>query len=111
MEKKKKSGVAMINTCKNDARQHYVPGAKLTYVTSIKQTTISKYVREYYEREGEIIPLRGFIHDMGRTTTHKRWIIELYLNGYTEKEIQERTEHKILSIERYLRRYISCLLY
>lgn len=37
MEKKKKSGVAMINTCKNDTRQHYVPGAKLTYTTRIKQ--------------------------------------------------------------------------
>ena len=37
MEKKKKSGVAMINTCKNDTRQHYVPGAKLTYATRIKQ--------------------------------------------------------------------------
>src|SRR5665647_3091180 len=103
MEKKKKSGVAMINTCKNDARKNYVQGAKLTYVTRIKQTTISKYVREYYEREGEIIPLRGFIHDMGRTTTHKRWIIELYLNGYTTKQIQERTDHKIAVSYTHLR--------
>ena len=225
MEKKKKSGVAMINTCKNDAGQHYVPGAKLSYTTrikqmlkqelgyqgkpkilellaeeieiitkecyendigvgqikvivpsiedkpswaqtiedtklvtvtltlmaeedtdalksnertgiimqrklmriakeaikqggvlsssvaagllGIKQTTISKYVREYYEREEKIIPLRGFIHDMGRTTTHKRWIIELYLNGYTTKQIQERTDHKISSIDRYLKTYLS----
>lgn len=225
MEKKKKSGVAMINTCKNDARQHYVPGAKLTYTTRIKQmlkqelgyqgkpkilellaeeietitkecyendiavgqikvivpsiedkpswaqtmedtklvtvtltlmaeedieglkandktglimqrklmriakeaikqggvlsssvaanllgvkqTTVSHFVREYYEREQKIIPLRGFIHDMGRTTTHKRWIIELYLNGYTTKQIQERTDHKISSIDRYLKSYLS----
>jgi replicative superfamily II helicase len=31
----------------------------------------------------------------------------MYLNGYTEKEIQQRTDHKIQSIERYLRRYMS----
>ena len=72
---------------------------------NVKQTTISKYVKEYYEREGKVIPLRGFIHDMGRTTTHKRWIIEMYLNGYTTKQIQERTDHEIPSIDRYIKRY------
>ena len=72
---------------------------------NIKQTTISKYVKEYFEREGKVIPLRGFVHDMGKTTTHKRWIIELYLNGYTTKQIQERTDHKIVSIDRYIKRY------
>lgn len=72
---------------------------------NIKQTTVSKYVIEYFEREGKVIPLRGFVHDMGRTTTHKRWIIELYLNGYTTKQIQERTDHKIASIDRYIKRY------
>jgi predicted XRE-type DNA-binding protein len=225
VEKKKILGAAMINTCKNDARQHYVPGAKLTYATrikqmlkqelgyqgkpkildllaeeiesiteecyadensigigqirtivpsiddkpswaqtiedtklvtvtltlmaeedieafkanekttmilqrklmriakeaikqggvlsssvaasllNIKQTTVSKYVKAYYEREGKIIPLRGFVLDMGKTTTHKRWIIELHLNGYTTKQIQERTDHKISSIDRYIKRY------
>lgn len=74
---------------------------------NIKQTTVSKYVREYFEREGKVVPLRGFVHDMGKTTTHKRWIIELYLNGYTTKQIQERTDHKIASIDRYIKRYKS----
>lgn len=72
---------------------------------NIKQTTVSKYVKEYFEREGKVVPLRGFVHDMGKTTTHKRWIIELYLNGYTTKQIQERTDHKIVSIDRYIKRY------
>jgi hypothetical protein len=76
-------------------------------ILGVKQTTISKYAAAYYQRENKIIPLRGYVHDIGRTTTHKRWIIELYLNGYTEKEIQQRTEHKIQSIERYLRCYKS----
>lgn len=74
---------------------------------NVKQTTISKYAKEYYERKGKIIPLRGFIHDMGRSTTHKRWIIEMYLNGYTTNQIQKRTDHKIGSIDRYIKRYKS----
>lgn len=76
-------------------------------ILGVKQQTISKYAAAYYQREKRIIPLRGYVHDIGRTTTHKRWIIEMYLNGYTEKEIQQRTDHKIQSIERYLRRYRS----
>ena len=71
----------------------------------VKQTTISKYVEAYYQREGKIIPLRGFVHDMGRTTTHKRWILGLYLKGYTANEIQRMTDHKIASIDRYIKRY------
>lgn len=73
----------------------------------IKQTTVTKYVEAYYQREGKIIPLRGIVHDMGRTTTHKRWIIGLYLKGYTANEIQRMTEHKITSIDRYIRRFES----
>jgi predicted transcriptional regulator len=73
----------------------------------IKQQTVSKYIEEYYRREDKIIPMRGFIHDMGRTTTHKRWIIELYLKGYTENEIQKLTDHKISSIDRYIKKYIA----
>lgn len=79
--------------------------AVATSLLNIKQTTVSKYVKEYFEREGKVVPLRGFVHDMGKTTTHKRWIIELYLNGYTTKQIQERTDHKIVSIDRYIKRY------
>lgn len=73
----------------------------------VKQSAITKYVNEYFKREEKIIPLRGIIHDIGRTTTHKRWILQLYLKGYTENEIQKMTDHKISSIDRYLKRYIA----
>jgi hypothetical protein len=73
----------------------------------IKQSSVTRHVAEYYKTEQKIIPLRGIIHDIGRTTTHKRWILNLYLNGYTENEIQKITDHKISSIDRYIKRYVS----
>jgi transposase len=73
----------------------------------VTQSTVSKYMSAYYEREGKIIPLRGVVHDIGRTTTHKRWIIELYLKGYPTNEIRKMTDHKILSVDRYISRYNS----
>ena len=73
----------------------------------VKQNTVSKYAADYYEREDKMIPLRGLIHDIGRTTTHKRWILGLYLKGYTTNEIQQISDHKIISVDRYIRRYNS----
>src|SRR5665647_334108 len=111
-KKNEKSAIILQRRLARMAAEAVKQGGVLSHSTAacilgVKQATISKYAAAYYQREKKIIPLRGYIHDIGRTTTHKRWIIEMYLNGYTEKEIQERTEHKILSIERYLRRYIS----
>ena len=107
-----KSGVILQRRLARIAREAIEQGGVLTSsvageLLGVKQTTISKYTKEYYEREGEIIPLRGFIHDIGRTTTHKRWILELYLNGYTTRQIQDKSKHKISSIDRYLKRYMS----
>ena len=71
----------------------------------IKQTTVSSLVKDYQERTGKIIPLRGLVHDLGRTTTHKRWIISLYERGYTEQEIAYITDHHLSSIGKYLGKY------
>lgn len=71
----------------------------------IKQTTISSLVKDYQERTGKIIPLRGLVHDLGRTTTHKKWIISLYERGYTEQEIAYITNHHLSSIGKYLGKY------
>jgi len=107
-----KSAVILQRRLARVAREAVKQGGVLSHATAacllgIKQQTVSKYTAAYYQCEGKIIPLRGYVHDIGRTTTHKRWIIEMYLNGYTEKEIQQKTDHRIQSIERYLRRYRS----
>jgi hypothetical protein len=37
-------------------------------------------------RAGEILPIRGYVADMGAWPTHKAAIIELYLSGLTTPE-------------------------
>lgn len=71
----------------------------------MKQSCVSKYAIGYRKRTGKVIPLRGMVHDIGRSTTHKEWIINLYQRGYTEAEIVWITGHSIESIGKYLRRY------
>lgn len=81
--------------------------AMASILLGVKQTTITNYVRQQYEETSELIPLRGNQQDIGRSTTHKRWIIELYFEGNTTKQIKEKTGHSIFSIDRYIKAYES----
>ena len=90
-------------------------GAVLTYedlahlfTTSIG--TIKSDARILREQK-ILIPTRGREKDIGRTITHKKQIIEFYLQKYSFTEIKTRTHHSSESIERYLNEFkkIICL--
>ncbi|MFW6269281.1 MAG: DUF1670 domain-containing protein [Bacillota bacterium] len=67
--------------------------------------TISKRIQEYHEQNDDILPLKGYILDMGRGTTHKRIILNLYENGFESPDIARRTEHDLESVDRYIKDY------
>jgi Protein of unknown function (DUF1670) len=53
--------------------------------------------------QGELLPLRGYVVDMGSYPTHKAIIVRLYLQGLTTPEIAARTYHTKESVDRYIR--------
>ncbi len=53
-------------------------------------------------KAGEILPIRGYVADMGSWPTHKAAIIRLYLEGLTTPEIASRTYHSKKSVDRYI---------
>ena len=53
-------------------------------------------------KHGEMLPIRGYIADMGSWPTHKAAIIRLYLEGLTTPEIASRTYHAKKSVDRYI---------
>lgn len=52
-----------------------------------------------------VVPTRGRVKDIGRGVTHRRTIVELYLQMHTETEIVDRTAHSYESVEAYLREF------
>ncbi len=68
--------------------------------------------KSIYAHENVVIPTRGQIADMGPTISHAEKIIRLWMDGYTETEITQRSGHSYQSIERYLQDFatIICLL-
>jgi len=54
------------------------------------------------EHPDEMLPYRGTVHDLGRTTTHKLRAVELHLKGLLTREIARRMEHDPSSVDAYL---------
>lgn len=84
----------------------FTQGALLTQedLSIILNTTVRtiRYDIQELKNSGEIVPLRGFIRDIGRTISHKVNIIKQYLAGKEIVDLIHSTKHSITSIERYL---------
>jgi hypothetical protein len=57
------------------------------------------------ENRNVVVPTRGLVKDIGRGQTHRREIVELYLQMHTETEIVDRTGHSYCSVEAYLKEF------
>ncbi len=86
------------------ATQAYAQGAALSlpdiaYLTSVSVDAVRGAIAEHPQ---VLLPTRGRVADMGTTLSHAEKIIDLFMYGYTETEIERRTGHSLNSIERYL---------
>jgi hypothetical protein len=57
-----------------------------------------------------VVPLRGVECDIGRGVTHRKKIIELYLEMHTETEIVARTGHSYESVENYIKEFAAVVV-
>lgn len=90
------------------SEEAYAQGALLTQadiaiIFCMSQPKVSYLVRRYQKSIGKIIPLRGFVHDIGRSITHKVKIIDMHAKGYSTKDIARSMSHAPTSVDRYIR--------
>jgi hypothetical protein len=89
-------------------------GALLSYedIAFLLTTSVITIKRDMADlrRNGMVIPTRGWRHDMGRGTTHKTQILELYLSGYQFSEIEKRTHHSETAVKRYIQDFCKIVL-
>ena len=91
-------------------KESYSQGALLThsdvaFLLHISTGMVSKQLKEYMERTGEVVPTRGIIHDIGRAMTHKKIILEFYKKGYQTPEIARMANHTEQACDRYIKAY------
>jgi DNA-binding NarL/FixJ family response regulator len=87
-------------------RQAYDQGALLSYedlalILTTSPATVRRDV-QLLRREGMFIMTRGTKQDMGPGLSHKTIILDLYFNGYTFSEIEQKTNHSESSVKRYM---------
>lgn len=71
----------------------------IAYLLSVSVDAVRTAIKEHPQ---VLLPTRGRVADMGTTLSHAPKIIDLFMYGYTESEIGQRTGHSLESIERYL---------
>jgi len=89
-------------------------GALLSYedIAFILTTSVITVKRDmaHLRRQGLTIPSRGWRHDMGRGTTHKTQILDMYLSGFQFSEIERRTHHSETAVKRYIQDFSKIIL-
>jgi hypothetical protein len=88
------------------ARQAQVQGGLLTvedlaYLTCSSTATVKRDLAEC-RAAGAAVPTRGQIRDIGPGVSHKAQVVQLYLWGLQFTEIERRTRHSEVAIQRYL---------
>jgi hypothetical protein len=81
----------------------------IAFLLTTSVVTIKRDIA-YHRRGGTTIPSRGWRHDMGRGTTHKTQILQLYLSGYQFSEIEKRTHHSEAAVKRYIQDFCRIIL-
>ena len=72
-------------------------------IINLSQSRISQLRTQWEKEHNETLPSRGSYHDLGKTLTHKRRIIELHLQGFMPSEIARKMNHDIRCVDRYIR--------
>ncbi len=85
----------------------YLTYADLGFLLGIHPAAISKLLQE---NATTVVPLRGSECDIGRGLTHRRQIIKLFLEMYTETQIVDRTGHSYEAIENYIKEFATVML-
>jgi len=95
--------VRLIKSTK--AQGGLLSGAEVSVLMNRSLGTIRKYLDAYRKKTGEILPLKGYVLDLGSIPTHKAIIISLYEQGISPADIVLKTSHSQNAVDRYIKQY------
>lgn len=79
--------------------------SELAALMNRSQPTISRRIQEIQQEETTVLPLKGTLLDMGRGTSHKGVILQLYEQKVAPPDIARQTYHDLSSVDRYIKDY------
>jgi transposase len=79
--------------------------AELSAILNRSYEATRRYIRQWEEETGEMLPLKGYRMDQGSSPTHKKEIVRLSEQGLEPPDIARQSGHSLKSVERYLKDY------
>jgi hypothetical protein len=77
----------------------------LSLMTGHSETAIRRHLAAYEADSGQVVPIRGTVHDIGPSVTHKAEAVRRWLRGQTPLEIARTMQHSQGAIDTYLQAY------
>jgi len=87
------------------AQKGVLTQADVAELIGVSAGTIGKDIKAYQTEQGIILPYRGTIHDIGPSLTHKKVIIEKFLQGIPTPDISRITQHTEEACDRYIKAF------
>ena len=84
-------------------------GAELSVLMNRATGTIGKYLKAYFEKTGEVLPMKGYVLDQGSNPSHKGIIISLYEQAISPADIVLKTGHTQNAVDQYIKTYDQVL--
>jgi hypothetical protein len=82
-----------------------LPYADPAAILGLSDSVVKQDAHRWQEEQGESLPHRGRVHDIGPTTSHKEPIIERLLQGRQIPEVAREFDHSVADVERYYAGY------
>jgi len=79
--------------------------AEVSVMVNRSYAQVARYVQEWQQETGKLLPLKGYRMDQGASPTHKGEITRLYEQGLEPPDIAHETGHSLKSVDRYLKDY------
>jgi len=74
----------------------------MAILTGLSEHTVRSLIHSYEEECDRIVPIRGTVHDMGPTVTHKAEVVRRWLRHESPADIAKSLNHSQESVDRYL---------
>ncbi len=87
------------------AQKGVLTQADVAELIGVSAGTIGKDIKIYQTEQGVILPYRGTVHDIGPSLTHKKVIIEKFLQGIPTPDISRMTQHTEEACDRYIKAF------
>ena len=100
-EIRKYAGARMLREA--DKQSGTLAQSDISLILSHSRTTIQRDIEEYERENNVVLPRRGTVHDLGRSTSHKQVICrKSVLDRKATPDIALETYHSPMAVDRYL---------